>query len=173
MKKILSVAAFICFSYLNLQANDDTYGVSVNLGQSNDIEVYRIGIQKPFDSSVYDFDSFSIHGFHEVGLGHWDGEQDNIQIISYSPVFKIILNSYSSNEYQPYIDFGIGVALASDTRIDGRNLSSAFLFEDRISLGITKDNLDFFVRYMHYSNAGLQSPNDGIDIYLAGVNYSF
>lgn len=173
MKRFLSFAAFICLSCLNVQASDDTYGMSVSAGKSHDIEVYRLGIQKPFNSSVYDFDSFSIHGFHEVGFGHWDGERDNVEIISYSPVFKIVLNSFTSNECQPYIDFGIGAALASDTRIDDRNLSSAFLFEDRISFGITKDNLDLFVRYMHYSNAGLQSPNDGIDIVLAGVNYSF
>lgn len=173
MKKFLFFAALICLSYSSLQGSDNTYGVSVNVGESHNIDVYRIAIQKPFDSSVYDFESFSIHGFHEVGLNYWNGEHNNVKTISYSPVFKLVLNSFQSNEYQPYIDFGIGAALASDTQIDDRNLSSAFLFEDRISFGITKDNIDFFVRFMHYSNAGLKSPNEGIDIYLAGINYSF
>lgn len=173
MKKFLSFVAVWVVSFSNLYANDTDYGISVNAGKSNNIEAYRLGIQKPFDSSLFEFESFAIHGFHEVGLNYWVGERNNVHTLSYSPVFKLLLNSYQSNDYQPYIDFGIGVALASDTKIDNRNLSSAFLFEDRISLGITKDNWDFYIRYMHYSNAGLQTPNEGIDIYLAGINYNF
>jgi len=29
------------------------------------------------------------------------------------------------------------------------------------------------IRYMHYSNAGFSWPNDGIDIFLAGLAYRF
>lgn len=173
MKKFLSFAAVLLVSFSNLYANDANYGISVNAGKSNNIENYRLGIQKPFDSSVFEFESFTVHGFHEVGLNYWVGESNNVHAISYAPVFKLLFNSFQANEYQPYIDFGIGVALVSDTQIDDRNLSSAFLFEDRISIGISKDAWDFYIRYMHYSNAGIQSPNEGIDIYLAGINYNF
>lgn len=171
MKKIFYFFVTI-FLFTNIHANDD-YGVSINAGISNDIDIYRLAIQKPFDNSVYDFDNFSILGFHEVGFNYWVGERNNIHTLSYSPVFKLLLHKYQNSLYQPYFDVGIGVALASDTKIDNRNLSSAFLFEDRISLGITKDALDFYIRYMHYSNAGLQTPNEGIDIYVLGMNYSF
>ena len=173
MKKFLSFAAVLLVSFSNLYANDANYGISVNAGKSNNIENYRLGIQKPFDSSVFEFESFTVHGFHEVGLNYWVGERNNVHALSYAPVFKLLFNSFQANEYQPYIDFGIGVALVSDTQIDDRNLSSAFLFEDRISIGISKDAWDFYIRYMHYSNAGLQTPNEGIDIYLAGINYNF
>lgn len=160
------------FLFTNIYA-DENYGVSINAGVSNDIDIYRLAVQKPFDNSVYNFDSFSILGFHEVGFNYWVGEKNNVHTLSYSPVFKLVLNDYQNSEFQPYFDFGIGVALASDTTIDNRNLSTAFLFEDRISLGISKDNWDLYFRYLHYSNAGLKSPNEGIDICVLGVNYAF
>jgi len=173
MKKFLSLVAVFVVSFSSLHASDNDYGISVNGGRSNHIDIYRIGIQKPFNASVYDFESVTLHGFHEVGLNYWVGERNNVHAISYSPIFKLLFNSFQANEYQPYIDFGIGVALVSDTKIDNRNLSSSFLFEDRISVGISKDAWDFYIRYMHYSNAGIQSPNEGIDIVLAGINYNF
>ena len=71
------------------------------------------------------------------------------------------------------MDFGIGIAFLSDTLIDNKNMSSSFQFEDRISIGITRDNIDMYVRYMHYSNGGIKKPNDGINMGLVGINYRF
>jgi len=173
MKKILFFVMLIVVFFTKANANDEQYGISVNMGISNDIEIYRIGVQKPFDGSIFEFENFTIEGFHELGFNYWMGERNNIHALSYSPVFKFLPTYYQYKKYQPYIDLGIGIALASDTKIDNRNLSSAFLFEDRISLGLTHDVWDFYFRYMHYSNAGLQTPNEGIDIYLLGFNYSF
>ncbi|MDX9795265.1 MAG: acyloxyacyl hydrolase [Arcobacteraceae bacterium] len=173
MKKILLFLMMVITFFTQVNAKDNPYGISVNAGISNDIEIYRMGIQKPFNATLFEFESFTIEGFHELGFNYWIGERNNIHALSYSPVFKLLPTYYQYKKYQPYIDLGIGIALASDTKIDNRNLSSAFLFEDRISLGLTHDVWDFYFRYMHYSNAGLQTPNEGIDIYLLGFNYTF
>lgn len=174
MKKLLMFLAVIVISCSNVHAFDSSdYSISVNVGESNKIDIYRLGIQREFCSTVYSFDSFSIKGFHEVGLGYWDGQRNNVKTISYAPVFKIDFHNFSANEYKPYLDLGIGVALISNKKIDNRDMSSTFQFENRVSLGVTRGDWDIYFRYMHYSNGGIKKPNQGIDISSIGFNYRF
>lgn len=73
----------------------------------------------------------------------------------------------------PYIEGGIGVACINDYYIDGRNLSSNLLLEDRLGGGLRFNNFDLNFRYMHYSNASLKEPNDGIDIFIGTISWLF
>ena len=52
-------------------------------------------------------------------------------------------------------------------------MSSAYLFEDRIGLGLLTKNWNFECRYMHYSNANIKQPNDGIDIFIFSIAKRF
>ncbi len=59
---------------------------------------------------------------------------------------------------------GIGVALFSGTTAGDRELGSAFNFEDRIGAGLKfSGGQRIGVRALHYSNAGIKQPNDGIE----------
>ncbi len=70
---------------------------------------------------------------------------------------------YSS---KPFIEAGIGVAAFSGTRVGDQNLGSSLNFEDRIGAGLKFANgQSVGVRAIHYSNAGLKQPNDGIESY--------
>ena len=68
---------------------------------------------------------------------------------------------------------GIGLSLWTDTRMGNRDLSTNFLFEDRIGAGVRIGNWDLNFRYMHYSNASIKKPNDGIDIFIGSISYRF
>lgn len=64
------------------------------------------------------------------------------------------------------IEAGIGVAAFSGTRVGDQNLGSSLNFEDRIGAGLKFANgQSVGVRAIHYSNAGLKQPNDGIESY--------
>ena len=34
-------------------------------------------------------------------------------------------------------------------------------------------NLNFYLRFMHYSNAGIKEPNDGLNSTMVGFSYRF
>lgn len=145
--------------------------LSLDLGQSRDgIDIYRLGAHKPL-GNLYRGDNFVISGYHEVSLNHWRGTHDRVFGVAYSPVFSITV--CNDCPYKPYIEGGIGVSLISDSEIENRDMSSLFQFEDRIGVGIRSSSIAVHLDYLHYSNAGLVEPNEGIDIFIAGVVYAF
>ena len=155
-----------------LMAQNLDLALSMDVGESKDgIDIYRVGIQKEFDTTFYENETLYISGYHELSLNYWEKNSANIAAIAYSPVFT--LNFITSSEYTPYIEAGVGVAALSNKKIDSRDLSSTLQFEDRFGVGLKRANFDFHIRYMHYSTGGFKKPNDGIDIFLAGFAYNF
>ncbi len=54
----------------------------------------------------------------------------------------------------------------SNTYVEDNNLGSSFQFEDRIGFGLRfAGGHEVGIRATHYSNAGIKSPNDGIESY--------
>ncbi|MFQ6003800.1 MAG: acyloxyacyl hydrolase, partial [Candidatus Zixiibacteriota bacterium] len=92
-----------------------------------------------------------------------------------SPVFIYGVAGPINNIFS-YLEAGIGISYLSEKRIKGRDLSSHFQFEDRIGIGAKigkQKRHDLNFRYMHYSNAGIKQPNDGIDIFIFSYTNSF
>jgi lipid A 3-O-deacylase len=73
---------------------------------------------------------------------------------------------------RPYVGGSIGAAWLSDTMIDGRDLSTRFQFEDRVGIGVAWRRLDAYLSYVHYSNASVKAPNDGIDGVMLTVGWA-
>ncbi len=145
--------------------------VSVSYGQSKDnINVYRLSVRDSFNQEWAKSNIGYFDGYFELSANYFEKDSDSNFGIALSPVFTY---NFTLGKLQPYIEGGIGVSLWSDTMIAGRNLSSKFLFEDRIGLGLKYENYDFSFRYMHYSNAGIVQPNSGIDIFIASITYKF
>lgn len=146
--------------------------LSADIGRAKSgVDVYRIGIQRPFDGSLYESGNMVVSGYFEGSLNYWQGPADEIFAVAISPVFTV---SFCNDcRYVPYVEAGIGAALLSDDQIAGRQLSTAFQFEDRIGVGFRSDKLDLHVRFMHYSNADIAKPNDGMDMAVVGLAYKY
>ncbi len=146
---------------------------SADIGESKDgIKIYRLGLQRLFLQPLCDSsDRLYLSGYHELSINQWDGRHDRLSAIAYSPVFTV--NFYRPGAFTPYLELGVGISLITKKLIDSRDMSSHFQFEDRVGVGMRSDAIDLHFRYMHYSNAGLKSPNQGIDIFLVGMAYRF
>lgn len=123
----------------------------------------RIGLQKDFQTRWWQSDVGALTGYWDAGYTYWKGDKgsDN-HSISLSPV---LVYEFNGDVVKPYIEAGIGVSLFENTRIESRRLGSSFQFEDRLGLGVRFYNQALGLRVTHYSNAGLKSPNDGIEAY--------
>ena len=164
-------AFVIYFLAYSVQANENKTSFSIDIGESRDnIKIYRLGVQYDISDWLYN-KGFPAQGYFESSLNYWKSAKHDIYGIAFSPVFKFSLCEQCENA--PYFEIGVGVSLISKKIIETRDMSSHFQFEDRIGLGFSSGNINYHVRYMHYSNAGLAQPNHGIDIFIAGMAFKF
>ncbi|WP_372614015.1 acyloxyacyl hydrolase [Halomonas sp.] len=75
-------------------------------------------------------------------------------------------------EREVFLEAGIGGALFIDTRLDARELSTSFQFEDRLALGLPWADGEISLALIHYSNAGIRRPNDGFETLMLGYRVS-
>jgi lipid A 3-O-deacylase len=169
MKRTITI--ILCLLSFSISAEEKNYSISADIGRANgNIDGYRLGLQKEFSSWLHDH-GIPLSGYIEGSLNYWEGSGDESYAIAVSPVFVLPLCDDCS--YAPYVEAGIGIAFISEQEIDGRDLSSDFQFENRVGLGIKTKEIDFHIRYMHYSNGSTSQPNDGLDFFLAGMAFKF
>jgi len=166
------VLLLILFASVESSALD---GISLGIGKSRDsINIYHLGFQRQFGGTLLESRMGHLSGYHEGSLNCWKHERESIRQIAYSPVFTYELVDFGSGVF-PYLEAGIGISYLSGKTINGRDLSTRFQFEDRVGIGVTigeenRHNLN--LRYVHYSNAGIKQPNEGIDIFMISYTYS-
>lgn len=170
MKKILSIAAGAALSLgsLHVQAVD----FSAAVGQSGESTmVYRLGAQWNWERSWLQSSVGRLTGYWDAGYTYWQGDKSSTNhSLSFAPVF---VYEFAGQNVQPYIEAGIGVAAFADTRLEGNDLGSSFQFEDRIGFGLRFSGQEVGVRAVHYSNAGIKQPNDGVEAYTLHYRLSF
>ena len=138
MRKVVLFIIFAQFLFAN------QIGISLNSGKYGSVDTFRLGVSKAFDEPIYSGDIVALNGFHEVGFSYFSSEHNNIKAISYSPVFTLDFVSFDIASFKPYLEGAIGVAYLSDTKIDNKDLSTRFQFEDRVGVGLKNRNLNFY-----------------------------
>ena len=146
-------------------------GDSLELGfgkASHGIDALRLAWQRDWQQRWLASDTGELSGRHALSVNRWSNEAEAIDAIGYSPV----LIYRWQNAPIDYLRFGIGVAYLSQTRIKGRQLSSHFQFEDQLGIGWQWPAYELGLSYLHYSNAGIEKPNHGIDMLLLSLTLS-
>lgn len=161
----------LCAFAGNSQATDIS-GALGTTGQNG--FVGRIGLGFDWDKRWLVSDTGHLTGYWDAGLTHWEaGKRASARTsLSFAPVFLYEFNTTGS--LVPFIEAGVGVALFSGTQVGDRTLGSAFHFEDRLGVGLKFANQDRVgLRLIHYSNAGIKQPNNGIESYSLFYRHAF
>ena len=161
-------------------AADPDRSIVIDIGKSytnsfrnhTEFDVYRLGVKQDFSRIFWTGERSRLSGYWEASVNYWDASGDEVFAVALSPVFVLSFGE-DDGGYHPYIEGGIGAALLSDHSIAGRELSTTFQFEDRIGFGVRSDRFDFNYRYMHYSNGGIEKPNNGIDAHVIGMAFRY
>ncbi|MBD9485159.1 acyloxyacyl hydrolase [Pseudomonas sp. PDM14] len=170
MKKILSLVAATALSMGSLSAQAVDFTAAV--GQSGDSTmVYRLGAQWNWDKSWFASDVGRLTGYWDAAYTFWDGDETSSNhSLSFTPVF---VYEFAGENVKPYLEAGIGVAAFENTQLESNNLGSSFQFEDRIGAGLRFSGQEVGIRAIHYSNAGIKQPNDGVEAYSLHYRMSF
>jgi len=141
-------------------------GVSAGVGYSaNNTIGYRLAVRKSLETRWWDGDTGYLSAYFEGGIHFWTRHDDDVLGLAFSPVLTYNFDKVHPG-LVPYVEGGIGGAYISETSMGDRNFSTHFQFENRIGLGLRfgeEYRHDVNLRYMHYSNAAIETPNDGMD----------
>ncbi len=171
MNKLLTLAALSALSLAPVvaaQAADVTFAVGRTDGSSI---VYRVGAQFDFERRWFESTTGHLGGYWDAGYSFWDArETASSHSLSFSPV---LVYEFAGDRVRPYLEAGIGIAFFSSTEMEEHDLGSSFQFEDRLGLGIRFAGQEIGLRALHYSNAGLKQPNDGVEAYTLHYRMNF
>ncbi|UVK85535.1 acyloxyacyl hydrolase [Pseudomonas sichuanensis] len=158
-----SLAAFVlAFAGANLAQAAQLSG-AVGATSQGDM-TYRLGASFDWDKRWLESSAGHLTGYWDAAYTYWEGGgYSGAHSLSFSPVF---VYEFSGFTYTPFIEAGIGLAAFSKTEVGDQRLGSAVNFEDRIGFGLKLPaDQKIGIRAMHYSNAGIKQPNDGIESY--------
>lgn len=154
----------------------------LGVSASDSIAIYRLAWQRDWERRWFTAGEWFLGGYWEVNLGYWKGEEgktgnSDLFEVGVVPVFRLQRHQPLASGMRPYVEFAVGAHLLSETKIEDRELGSAFQFGDHIGVGALfgkGEQFDLGFRLQHISNAGLKEPNDGINvIFLAHLGYRF
>lgn len=134
----------------------------------------RLGVSQQWNQQWFDSSVGHLTGYWDLAYTYWaSGKNSNDEhSISISPV--LVYEFKTQGAIKPFIELGIGLAGFTGTRVGDKKLGSAFNFEDRIGVGLNiYDTHRVGLRAIHYSNAGLKKPNNGIESYSLYYSMQF
>ena len=164
VKRLFCLAA-IAAALMGQSVSAQAAGVEFGVGQTSDSTMtYRLGMQFDWDTSWLQSDVGRLTGYWSGAYTYWEGDKTSSNnSLSFSPV---LVYEFAGQNVKPYVELGVGVALFSNTELEDNKLGSAFQFEDRFGFGLRfAGGHEVGVRATHYSNAGLSSPNNGVESY--------
>jgi len=162
------MASFLAISSLSANASKQSIAIDYLHGEG-DLSGVRLAY-RPYHGQITQIEWLGeVDIYWELSVNFWEFGADNQHETNYALALSPVISSQFAtiaNKYPLKWEFGIGVSLINDTRFAGKDIGSHYQFEDRLGLILEfGENLkqSFAVRYMHYSNGGLNDKNPGMD----------
>lgn len=171
LKRLVSTGILITATY---GANAEATEISAAVGSTGQGDMtYRVGLGFDWNRNWLQSSLGHVTGYWDLGYTYWEGgnHDSGEHSLSFAPVF---VYEFSGKAVKPFVEIGVGVSAFSGTHVGDKDLGSSFNFEDRLGAGLKiADQHRVGVRVIHYSNAGIQQPNDGIESYSLFYSYAF
>ena len=183
-RQLLPILAVICSSAATAAGNNWIDAISLSYGQEggrNNTEMYRVGLQNKWERTWLNDGAWYVGGYWDTELAylkadHISGQNSEIFDLGLTPVFRMQRDASLSSGVSPYAEAGIGPHLLSETSLGFKQYSTAFQFGSLIGFGLgfgDKGQYELSYRFQHISNADIKTPNNGINLHILRLGYSF
>lgn len=180
-------ASLILISWIPANSSATTHGLQISYGTGNPdhLKGYRFAIQQFWPWVGFTKSRLNLTGYWDLSYANWHtspplaNQPRSISILALSPLIRLQSRENWLLSAQAYLELGIGASWLSNNHLGHRNLGGQFAFQDLIGLGLrwrksTAAAWSFSYHYLHYSNASLFPPNQGIDVkHLFTLGYEF
>ena len=151
---------------------------SFEYGTNPQQKMARFALQSDWSQRWFASNGRHLSGYWDANLAVWrleayrnvPGQKKNIAVAGLTPVFRY----QADDKLGWYAEAGIGVSLLSDLyKNEDKELSTAFQFADHVGVGYTTAKWDLGLRFQHYSNGSIKSPNAGANWLVARAAWRF
>lgn len=149
------------------------YSIAVGVGEPDDLRGIRIAAQWDWQRRWFSDNYFDIRGYWDASLaayssdGNVDEENRALGVVAFAPMFRLQGTDRLSRTYSPYFQASVGLSLLTRNHLGRRDLGKNWQFQDFLGGGVQfgeQMQWDVGLTYLHYSNAGFNPPNQGIDV---------
>ena len=181
---LLLILALVFSSGAHAAGNNWIDAMSFSYGEDNDnneTTLYRIGLQNKWERTWLNDGAWYVGGYWDaelayMGSDHKKSKNDELFDLSLTPVFRLQRDASLSSGVSPYAEAGIGPHLLSETRLGNQQYSTALQFGTLVGFGLgfgEKGQYEISYRFQHISNADIKTPNQGMNLHLLRLGYSF
>lgn len=154
-----------------------SYGSLLGSGDSSPDGLGGFNIAYTLQPDTWNWNNFAV--LMDFSYGHWStNKYANNSVVNTYAIAPVVRWYFLQNpDATPFLTGSIGGSYLSNTYIGNRDLGSHFAFQDQLGFGFAfgaQKNLYTTLQYLHYSNAGLASENDGMSVPLVlTLGYQF
>ncbi|MBS0358980.1 MAG: acyloxyacyl hydrolase [Proteobacteria bacterium] len=174
MKKIiimllLSLMSTASYAFLGITGASIGYG----RGDRDDIQGIRASVQWDWHKVWFAEHAINLTGYWDLSAtqfytrGDQQGNHKYNTSFAIAPIFRIQPNSKYTPIFNPYLEASVGLAVHTQRKFALVNQGSIFAFQDLLGFGVEigeKRKIDVSFHVLHYSNANLFPPNNGITL---------
>ena len=163
----------------------DGFSVSGGGGRPSSLKGGRLAAQWYWNKAWLASERWHLNGYWDASMAYWrtggnpddDHDHKSLATVAFSPIFRWERGSALFGRIHPYFEASWGLALLSDQHLSYRNQGAHWTFQDLVGCGFQfgqHGEYDLSYHYLHYSNAGINPPNNGIDVKtLISLHYRF
>lgn len=172
----LTILLFVCIvpaSFASKPCCLDSYSIAVGWGRPNHLRGARFAIQKDWRVRWFPFLGWHLSGYWDGSIAYWRtngnrfGQYKNMTIVGFDPIFRWQSDKPWGHTITPYLEAAVGIAGLSKRHLGHRSMGANWAFQDLLGFGVTfgyRQQYDISAHYLHYSNADIKRPNNGIDV---------
>ncbi len=148
--------------------------LSAGYGEPDNLIGGRLAWQYYWDKQWAISKKLTLGGYWDASLAYWqtDNSTDakqypDIAILAFAPVFRLQQQNSIDTNLNPYLEVSVGLSAMSRDKLGHRDLGARFAFQDLLGFGILfgkQQQFDLSYHFLHYSNAKIFPPNEGIDV---------
>lgn len=175
-KKILFFSFLMVFGAVSTSYADNPAQLGIGYGfqfkDNTDLSQYELFWRQPLPYKTTIFDSWDVTTDFEFGAALvTESGSDNSDGGRFSVMPQVVL---SPNE-MIHLKFGFGAGfMVGNTEFKDHDLGGSFLLASKLGVEISlSTNWGLEYTYYHQSNAGVYDENDGLNMHLFSIVYSF
>lgn len=180
MKKLRLLSLLVAAASAIAQAapvDSITFAVGQTTRPTSDLKpnTYRISVTKDWGVDWFDTSVGNLTGYWELAAGKFRPSNSTDYDVDIVPMFRYQFHT-SSSWCNPFIEGGVGVAYLTEHKVaEDHDMSSHGQFSDRVGVGCSfdKGHQELGFNFHHFSNAGIDKPNPGIDFMFLRYGYHF
>lgn len=164
LRKLVKCAVLLASAHA-VPANASAW--MVDAGRGNAMQFLGVGTALLDRRDVHPEWAWQLDRFWIARAAYWSAEHPqpsgkHLWDVSLMPTLRLAPREYET--LQPFVEAAVGAHVLSTTRIDNRDMSTAFQFGEQLAVGVRvrgRVPLAVSLRGEHVSNGGIQEPNPG------------